>query len=462
MYKRTYFSKDNTITYKSEFNYGNLPIVDLFYGGGVSNPNFSRYLFQFDVEELKRQFLNCELGDLSQVKHYLNFKHSGFTQKANACMPNSYTICLFKIHQPWDEGCGVSNSCAQGCTSFAELNCTVDKSPSNWFYSQSDTLWDIEGVYDSLYTIPYYLLCQEVNCNSLDLRMDVTDIVNDLISNNVPNYGFGLAFHYDLERELNDTENHVVFFGKETNTFYEPYLETEYVNAIYDDRAKFYLDKLNRLYLYATVDGEPVKLDENPIVNIYDETNALQFTLTGTCQDLGIYYVEFEIDSANIDKCYAWKDVWTAISINGKSLPNQSFKFNILPASDYYGFGYNTPVPITNFHFSFRGIQRDEIIKQGDVRKIFVDIKSPSNPTKSISVDNVFYKVYLKEGNYDEVTIIDWMPLNRGVCENWFLLDTSWMIPQTYIIDFKVVNKQTVKTYENKIKFNVITNQIFF
>ena len=73
----------------------------------------------------------------------------------------------------------------------------------------------------------------------------------------------------------------------------------------------------------------------------------------------------------------------------------------------------------------------------------------------------VFYKIYLREGAYDELLILDWFPLNRGVCENWFILDTSWMIPQTYFIDFKVVNKQTIKTYTDKIKINVIDKPIF-
>lgn len=462
MYKRTYFSKDNTIMYQSEFNFGSHPTVDLFYGGGINSPYFSRYLFEFPMESLKQNYLNCELGDLLNVKHTLKFKHAGFNETPYACMPNSYQICLYRINQPWDEGCGVDLSCAELCTSYARLNCAVSKSPSNWYYAKSGTTWSEYGVYDSLSSgTTTYLSCKEINCSSPDLEIDLTEIVNDFILNDTPNYGFVLAFPQDLERTINDIENHVVFFGKETYTFFEPYLETEYLNPIIDDRAKFYLNKDNRLYLYPTVDGEKTNLDFNPTVSIYNELDQLQYTLTGQCQDFGVYFVEFQIPTASVQKCFAWKDVWSGISINGTAISNKSFKFNLLPAEDYYDFSYNTEYPETEFKFGFRGVKRDEIIKQGDVRKVFVDLKSPSNPHKIIPVDNIFYKIYLREGAYDELLILDWFPLNRGVCENWFILDTSWMIPQTYFIDFKVVNKQTIKTYTDKIKINVIDKPIF-
>ena len=204
-----------------------------------------------------------------------------------------------------------------------------------------------------------------------------------------------------------------------------------------------------------------VNLDNLPIVEIYNEANQFQQVLTGSCQDLGVYYIEFDIPPNTIDRCFAWTDKWTNISINGRALPDQSFKFNILPADSYYDFSYNTPVAETNYNFGFRGVKRDETIHQGDIRKIFVDIKSPSNPHKQIAIDNIFYRIYIKQGPFDELTIIDWMPVNRGVCENWFLLDTSWMLPQTYTIDFKVLDKETIKTYPEKIKINIITKPIF-
>jgi hypothetical protein len=46
-------------------------------------------------------------------------------------------------------------------------------------------------------------------------------------------------------------------FTNNTQTFYEPYIETKYDNHIIDDRNNFILDKLNKLYLYVNVGGNP-------------------------------------------------------------------------------------------------------------------------------------------------------------------------------------------------------------
>jgi hypothetical protein len=53
-------------------------------------------------------------------------------------------------------------------------------------------------------------------------------------------------------------------FTNNTQTFYEPYIETKYDNHIIDDRNNFILDKLNKLYLYVNVGGNPTNLDALP------------------------------------------------------------------------------------------------------------------------------------------------------------------------------------------------------
>jgi hypothetical protein len=57
-------------------------------------------------------------------------------------------------------------------------------------------------------------------------------------------------------------------FTNNTQTFYEPYIETKYDNHIIDDRNNFILDKLNKLYLYVNVGGNPTNLDALPTVII--------------------------------------------------------------------------------------------------------------------------------------------------------------------------------------------------
>ena len=70
------------------------------------------------------------------------------------------------------------------------------------------------------------------------------------------------------------TENYsVAFFTRHTQTFYEPYLLTNYDDIISDDRNLFVQNKQNKLYLYVYDNGLPVNLGANPIVTIKDNNN---------------------------------------------------------------------------------------------------------------------------------------------------------------------------------------------
>ena len=50
---RTYFDKNNTIIYNNNTNTGKNPVTELYYGGGVINQSYSRFLFYFDENRLK-------------------------------------------------------------------------------------------------------------------------------------------------------------------------------------------------------------------------------------------------------------------------------------------------------------------------------------------------------------------------------------------------------------------------
>ena len=63
---------------------------------------------------------------------------------------------------------------------------------------------------------------------------------------------------------------YVGFFTRHTQTYYEPFVETSYNNPIRDDRKNFYRGKVNRLYLYTNLGGEPTNLDSKPNVIVSD------------------------------------------------------------------------------------------------------------------------------------------------------------------------------------------------
>ena len=65
-----------------------------------------------------------------------------------------------------------------------------------------------------------------------------------------------------------------------------------------------------------------------------------------------------------------------------------------------------------------------------------------------------------KDGaDWTGVNVIDWEDVNRAYLKNYFVLDTSWLIPNEYYIDIKLTSNELVKTHTTKLKFSVV-NQV--
>lgn len=478
MYIRTYFEKDNTLLKNSTVNLGSHPMAYLYYGGTYENPEYSRFIFQFSVDRLKQLYSSCQLGDLTKVKHKLVLKPTRFLgsldKNQDSCVATSYELCLFRIRQNWESGCGNDLSCTP-CDGYTNPRNLESNSASNWYYATSNELWTTEGIYDTFSgetifsgntqfpTENNYLICKNESCNDCTFELDMTSIVNDLISGDTPNYGFGLAFHnsYEINPEENGSSrgkrNYIGFYTNETSTFFKPYLETEYLKTIDDDRSHFYVDKANSLYLYVNIKGEPKNLDNNPIVSIYNEFDDLIMTLTCECVTKGVYEVNFMVSSTGMTQCAAWRDVWSNIRIDGISRPDVSMEFELKPSEDYYQLGYESYSPKTH-GFKFRGIKRDEKIIRSDVRKLVVDVYEAFSPLKKVHPENVFYRLYVKEGE-EQLDVINWtlMHVNSN-CEAFMYLYTEWMLPQHYYLDFKVISNQEERTYPETVKFIVLEN----
>ena len=87
-----------------------------------------------------------------------------------------------------------------------------------------------------------------------------------------------------------------------------------------------------------------------------------------------------------------------------------------------------------------------------------MNVREPYTVNETSVIDGLQYRVWIREGN-TEVNVIDWMDVNRTYLKNYFVLDTSWMIPNEYYIDIKLTSNLLVKTYTNKLKFNIV-NQV--
>ena len=292
-----------------------------------------------------------------------------------------------------------------------------------------------------------------------NIEMDITNEVNSLITGGTVNNGYGLSFERSLEIKDVVPQQYVGFFTRHTQTYYEPFVETSYNNPIRDDRKNFYRGKVNRLYLYTNLGGEPTNLDSKPSVTINDGDGNLfsSYTTNDVVQQTkGVYYIELFVPITSSD-CTIFSDNWSNLTINGINRPDVTLQFEIKDDTEYYNFGDSESLPI-EYTVNLSGIRRDEKIKWGDQRKVFVNARIPYTINESSVIDGLQYRLWIAEGS-TEVNVIDWTDVNRSFLKNYFILDTSWMIPNEYYIDIKLTSNQLVKTYTNTMKFS-IANQV--
>ena len=460
---RTYIDKNNTITKNNLVNTSKNPIAELYYGGDTSVTKYTRHLLYFDIVNLQTKYNNGEFGNLSNVKHTLKMTNTSLFdntlpgQKTIDSKVRSYSfdLILFKINKFWDEGCGYDYTKEK--TSIPSKNSFIEGT-SNWFNATTVDTWNSPGVYSGSPT-GITIATQHFDNGNENIEMDITNEVNKLITGGSINYGYGIAFDYDYEQLKTEDINYVGFFTKYTQTYYEPFLESIYTNPIMDDRAKFYKGKSNTLYLYSNLGGQPTNLDNNPSVSIYDEEGNLfsAFTTGNTVHvTKGVYSITFDVPIEHIDNVL-FEDVWSNININGRTRPNVTLDFEIKCDVEYYNIGYNYNLPI-EYAMTVSGIKREERIKRGDIRKVIVSARKPYTIEESSVIDDLSYRLYIREGN-TEVNVIDWQPINRTFNNNYFLLDTSWMIPNRYYIDVKLTSNDEVKTYKNLMYYDII-NQV--
>ena len=469
---RTYFDRNNTIILDGYANTGRNPVSELYYGGGSTNKSYSRFLFHFDETRLKNLHNGGTFPNLGLLKHTLIMTNTGAfdlnllgrdtpygKQRAS-----SFDLVVFKLPQNWDEGVGYDynidvplqepsyqNTNGAGITVYST-------NPSNWTYAQTNLPWNNgPGTYTGSPT-PIMVGTQHFEQGNENLEIDITDIVNTYLTG-ATNYGLGIAFPNSYEETVTTDFQAVGFFTRHTQTFYEPYVETTYSCHIKDDRTDFYLDKPNRIYLYVNINGTPTNLDELPTVNVYDNCGTIISSYTQNdiahCTK-GVYYIDLLVQTGgNNEPGVIINDIWGNIKINGINRPDIELSVELKDSLDYYNIGDADDLP-KKVGFNISGINHNEKIKRGDIRKVLVSTRIPYTVNQTQKIDRLDYRLYVKEGK-NEFTVIDYQPLEMTPNTNYFLLDTASLIPNTYYLDVKYESNLEVSTNREVLKFDIIS-----
>lgn len=352
---------------------------------------------------------------------------------------------------------------------------------------------------------------QHFDFGTENIALDITDTVNKMITGEIENHGIGIAFspglessymdgyddytlgnfaewvntykseekylkeplqkvlneakmpsQYDRNIELNSYkedilgygENYVGFFTDKTNTFFEPFVETVYGDCISDDRSNFCVDKNNRLYFYSSVGGNPVNLDEMPTCRIIDdEENNIMFPEVKQTTT-GAYYVEVFFPSSQYEEDYMYHDVWENIVYGGVQMKPVELDFTLTAVTEWIGLG-SSFTQVSEFSPNVSGINSNEEIRRGDIRKLSINASVKYTNKKSQLVDNVEVRLYIRDG-LREIDVFPFHPVNKSYNEIYDIIDTSTLVPQKYYVDVKMKYNMQETVHHDLLHFKIV------
>ena len=484
MIYKTYISKFTSIISGSKINVGLNPVSELVYGHDYI---ISRALIYFDHNKVKELMENGVMVDMTKMRHTLHIKNGGsldFTQlhgrETSSINDNmkiratSFDLIFFLIPKPWDRGKGFDYSKNFLNTDFysrtvVDQTRLISEDGCNWFQRMNGLPWDEEGIFTNEHLSKEYdkYSCgeksivigrQHFDIGNEDINLDITDTFNNFLNGNVENYGIGIAYSPMLEITDSKYENYLSLLTDKTNTFFEPYVETRYYDAICDDRANFVLDKKNRLYLYCTIGDTLEDLDKNPIVTIKNNNDEIIFEgLESTKQQRGVYYIELTLPKNDFKADTMLYDTWSDIVYQGEKLYDVELDFTLKTTTNYFNIGNSLNATNVTFTPSISGIKEKEQIKRGDIRKLIISSK-PNYTTNTVQlIDNIEIRLYVKDGE-SEIDVISWDKVNKAFTENFYMIDTNILIPQKYYVDVKISYGMNSIIHHDVLSFNIANN----
>lgn len=452
---RTFLDKTNTIVYGDAVNLGMNPILELYYG-----TSYTRGLVHFDIKKLQDLVKDKTYPDITKLHHRLKMQNvaglsTPYSSRCNiyndAVRAKSFDLVFFLIDKDWDMGGGF-DYLKDG---FDTVNRIHSTDGSNWFKATNTEGWTNNGVMSGSDIMLNTIARQHFDVGNESIDVDLTKTVNDMILGNIDNHGIGIAFEYLLENMICDEDNYVGFFTDHTHTFFHPYLETTYEDTIEDDRTNFYLDKDNKLYFYASVGSKMVNLDNVPTCTIEGSNMPVKQATKG------VYYVELNMSSKQYEPETMFYDTWSNLSYNGRRIPDQELYFTTKSSEGYFTFGlpYETKkqekvVP------SIHGINHKEQIEVGNVRKVNVVSRIAYTTRQEKSVYDMEYTLYSKADG-EQITVINWTPVERGYNENFFYINTNELVPGRYFIGIKMINDMEITIHNEMCEFEIIETKSY-
>jgi len=334
----------------------------------------------------------------------------------------SFDLILFRIPktsgdtgnpQFWDEGVGydysdfnlAKNSAIGGSAPLTYVDSRAYSTrPSNWYQTTTIDNWSQPGIYNNKneglvnFSGLTIVARQHFDLGNEDINMDMTEEINGILNGSITGVtGWGLAYLPQIENITGLTDSYsVAFFSKYTQTFYQPYLLTNYDDLIVDDRNQFLKSQENKLFLYIYQNGDFANLDSDPVVRIQDRNGDAvtgMATLSTCLKTKGVYEVIVPNGFSGYPTPCMFYDVWSGLTINGQSLPNVQNQFILQPYTNGIQIGTVSQDPEI-FGFNFFGIKQNE---DKIPNQYFVDIQVNTSGEKDTYKQQLTFQIVNKK-----------------------------------------------------------------
>jgi hypothetical protein len=141
----------------------------------------------------------------------------------------------------------------------------------------------------------------------------------------------------------------------------------------------------------------------------------------------------------------------------GVELDAAELDFTLKNTPNFFNIGNSMEVNNVRFTPSISGIKENENILRNDVRKLVISAR-PNYTTNTIQlIDSMYIRIYVKNGE-SEIDVISWDKVNKAFLENYYMIDTSILIPQKYYVDIKIVYGIESIINSNILSFNIVNN----
>jgi len=252
-------SKDATLYERYETQNTGLDSV-LEISNGLANDGTelkynTRALVKFDLTEVSNSIVD---GKITNPKFYLNL----FVTDVNE-IPLDYSIYAFAVSQSWDMGIGKSddvpintdgvswkyrNGYKAGAGNIWSTASLATATTASWTTTPGGGTWFTGSGYEASESFSY---------QNADVRMDVTDIVNNWLNETMPNEGFIIKRPNSDESSTSVDGGNIKFFSRDTHTVYPPKMEiawddssfsTGSLSEINDEQILIYTKNLKESY----------------------------------------------------------------------------------------------------------------------------------------------------------------------------------------------------------------------